>query len=50
MIVALAVNAIVPMSTFLGLPGASKVVASCLVVFVPVFFAGVIFAASFRES
>jgi spermidine synthase len=50
LIAALAVNALVPMSTFLDLPGAAKVVASCAVVFVPVFFAGVIFATSFRES
>ena len=38
------------MSDFLALPGAAKVVASCAVVFVPIFFAGVIFATSFRES
>jgi spermidine synthase len=47
---ALALNAAVPMATFLGLPGAARVVVSCAVVFVPVFFAGVIFAASFRDS
>ena len=41
---ALAVNIVVPMSTFLALPGAAKVVASCAVVFVPIFFAGIIFA------
>ena len=50
LIAALAVNVGVPMSTFLALPGAAKVVASCAVVFVPVFFAGVIFAAAFRDS
>ena len=32
------------MARFLALPGAGQVVASCAVVFVPVFFAGVIFA------
>ena len=47
---ALLVNAIVPMSYFLNLPGAAKVVASCAVVFVPIFFAGVIFATTFAES
>jgi hypothetical protein len=47
---ALLVNAIIPMSYFLDLPGAAKVVASCAVVFVPIFFAGVIFATSFGES
>jgi SAM-dependent methyltransferase len=50
LIAALAVNALVPMSTFLEMEGVTKMVASCTVVFVPVFFAGVIFAASFRES
>ncbi|HEY2154971.1 MAG TPA: hypothetical protein VGH33_05035, partial [Isosphaeraceae bacterium] len=50
LIAALGVNAPVPMHTFLDLPGAAKVVASCAVVFVPVFFAGVVFATSFRGS
>jgi hypothetical protein len=47
---ALLVNAIVPMSYFLNLPGTAKIVASCAVVFVPIFFAGVIFATTFGES
>src|SRR5262249_12407222 len=47
---ALLVNAYVPMATFLNLPGTVRVVASCAVVFVPIFFAGVIFAAAFRDS
>jgi hypothetical protein len=38
------------MDVFLDLPGASKVVASCAVVFIPVFFAGVIFASTFALS
>jgi spermidine synthase len=50
LIVSLLVNAFVPMSHFLDLPGAARVLASCSVVFVPVFFAGVIFAAAFRDS
>jgi hypothetical protein len=50
LVAALLVNAYVPMSYFLSLPGAGKVIASCAVVFVPIFFAGVIFAASFRDS
>jgi hypothetical protein len=50
LVAALLVNAYVPMSDFLNLPGAAKVVASCAVVFVPIFFAGVIFATSFRDS
>jgi SAM-dependent methyltransferase len=47
---ALLVNAFVYMDVFLGLPGIAKVVASCAVVFVPVFFAGVIFASAFSAS
>jgi hypothetical protein len=47
---ALLVNAIVPMNYFLNLPGTAKVIASCAVVFVPIFFAGVIFARSFADS
>jgi len=46
----LAVNLAVPMTGFLGLPGPARVAASCAVIFVPIFFAGVIFAASFRDS
>jgi len=48
--VALVANVVVPMSAFLALPGAARVVVSCLVVFVPVFFAGVVFATAFRDS
>ena len=47
---ALVANVAVPMSWYLSLPGASRVVVSCLVVYLPIAFAGVIFAASFRES
>jgi hypothetical protein len=50
LVAALLVNAYVPMSYFLNLPGAAKVIASCAVVFVPIFFAGVIFATAFRDS
>jgi hypothetical protein len=50
LVLTLVVNSLVPMSTFLALPGVAKVVASCSVVYVPVFFAGVIFATSFRDS
>jgi len=46
----LLLNLALPMTGFLALPGVAKVVASCLVVFVPVFFAGVVFAVSFRAS
>jgi spermidine synthase len=50
LVAALLVNALVPMSVFLSLAPALRVLASCLVVFIPVFFAGVIFASVFRDS
>jgi hypothetical protein len=50
LIATLAVNAVVPMGVFLGLPGVSKMIASCATVYLPVFFAGVIFATAFRSS
>lgn len=50
LIALLVVNMVVPMTTFLALPGALKTVVSCLVIFLPVFFAGVVFASSFRVS
>src|SRR5439155_15212088 len=50
LVAALLVNTLVPMDWFLSLPGIWRTVGSCVVVFVPVFFAGVIFATAFRES
>jgi len=50
LVAALLVNALVPMSAFLGLPLVVRTLTSCLVIFVPIFFAGVIFATVFRES
>jgi hypothetical protein len=38
------------MTVFLQLAGPAQMIVSCAVVFVPVFFAGVIFAVSFRDS
>ena len=49
LLLALGANAVVPMDTFLALQGSARVLGSCLVVFLPIFFAGVIFAASFRD-
>jgi len=46
----LIVNIVVPMSRFLALPGSEKVVASGAVIFVPIFFAGIIFGTLFRDS
>jgi Spermine/spermidine synthase domain len=50
LVASLVVNVLVPMSAFLALPGSQKVVASCAVVFVPIFFAGIIFGMTFRDS
>jgi hypothetical protein len=50
LVAALLLNALVPMHVFLSLPPVARIVSSCLVVFVPVFFAGVIFATAFRDS
>jgi SAM-dependent methyltransferase len=50
LLAALVVNSVVPIDDFLELPGSSKVMGSCAVVFLPVFFAGVIFASAFRSS
>jgi hypothetical protein len=48
--IALAVNWLVPLDTLLGLPRAWQIVASGLVAFLPVAFAGVIFAICFARS
>jgi Spermine/spermidine synthase domain len=50
LVAALALNIAVPMSTFLALPGWQKVAVSCAVVFIPIFFAGIVFSTSFRDS
>jgi hypothetical protein len=50
LVLALLVNALVPMNVFLSLSPLWRTLASCVVVFAPVFFAGVIFATAFRES
>lgn len=50
LLAALLINVAVPMGTFLALPPAARILASCAVIFVPIFFAGVIFATAFRDS
>jgi SAM-dependent methyltransferase len=50
LIATLLVNGLVPMSTFLQLENPMRTIVSCGVIFIPVFFAGVIFATSFRDS
>jgi hypothetical protein len=50
LVAGLLVNALVPMNAFLSLEPLARTLSSCAVVFVPVFFAGVIFATVFRDS
>jgi SAM-dependent methyltransferase len=50
LLAALGLNVIVPLDFFLGMNRAVQVVGSCLLVFTPIFFAGIVFAASFRGS
>jgi spermidine synthase len=50
LVITLILNVIVPLDAFLGMSRTIQVVGSCLLVFTPIFFAGVIFAASFRRS
>ena len=50
LLIALAANIFVPLDFFLGLSQLVQVVSSCLLVFAPIFFAGVVFAVSFRDS
>jgi hypothetical protein len=50
LIASLLVNALVPMDSYLGLAGPARMIISCILVFLPVFFAAVIFALAFRES
>jgi hypothetical protein len=50
LVITLLLGLIVPMNTFLALPGAMKVLSSCAITFVPIFFAGVAFSAAFRKS
>lgn len=50
LIASLVIGAFLPMDAFLALPGATKIILSCAVTFVPIFFAGVVFATEFRDS
>jgi hypothetical protein len=50
LLLALGLNVFVPMETFLGLLGPARVFLSCLISFAPIFFAGIVFAVSFRAS
>lgn len=46
----LVMSACVPLDVFLALPDAAKTFVSCALTFAPIAFAGVIFAAAFRDS
>jgi spermidine synthase len=48
--ITLALNAIVPLDFFLGMNRSIQVLGSSLLVFAPILFAGVIFAASFKRT
>jgi SAM-dependent methyltransferase len=48
--VTLALNAIVPLDFFLGMNRGIQIIGSCLLVFAPILFAGVIFASSFQRT
>lgn len=50
LLLTLALNAIVPLDFFLGMNRSAQVIGSCLLVFAPVMFAGVVFAASFKRT
>jgi len=50
LIISLTVNVFVPMEVFLGMDGVARTLLSCAVTFIPIFFAGTIFAMSFQES
>ena len=50
LLISLAVNQLVPIAWFLSLPGSIRLLASCVMVFAPIFFSGVIFATSFQNS
>lgn len=50
LLTALTLNAIVPLDFFLGMNRTIQVLGSCVLVFLPVLFAAVIFAASFKRT
>ncbi|HVQ38726.1 MAG TPA: hypothetical protein VMS31_14405, partial [Pyrinomonadaceae bacterium] len=50
LLITLALNVAVPLDFFLGMNRGIQVIGSCLLVFAPILFAGVIFAASFNRT
>jgi hypothetical protein len=49
LLLVLSLNTIIPLDFFLGMNRTAQVIGSCLLVFAPVFFAGVVFAVSFSR-
>ncbi|MFN2532455.1 MAG: spermidine synthase [Pyrinomonadaceae bacterium] len=50
LVITLVLNAIVPLDSFLGMNRSIQVLGSCLLVFGPILFAGIVFASSFKRS
>ena len=50
LVIVLAVTSVVPLSGFLAWPHTVKLIAASCLVYLPIFFAGVIFAVAFRDS
>lgn len=50
LLLTLALNAAVPLDFFLGMNRTIQILGSCMMVFAPILFAGVIFAASFKRT
>ncbi|MEP6819422.1 MAG: hypothetical protein ABJA18_07790 [bacterium] len=50
LLIALILNTVVPLDFFLGMNRTTQVIGSCVLVFAPILFAGVIFAASFKRT
>jgi len=50
LIVSLFINIFVPLTYFLSLSDALRSIVSCAIIFIPIFFAGVIFSAVFKNS
>jgi drug/metabolite transporter (DMT)-like permease len=50
LLITLILNTVVPLDFFLGMNRSIQVIGSCLLVFAPILFAGVIFAASFKRT
>ncbi len=50
LLITLVANAVIPLEWFLGLSRTPQIVGSCLLVFTPILFAGVIFAVSFGAA